>query len=133
MTYLSQNLFMKVIPVFKVHDMRAALHHYTQILDFTCPDPNDNPDSLVVDLANEHALLQLTTCEADSLFGSVVNIWVEDVDALFAKYIGRGLDITKKKNSPVHQAPVDQTWGRREFYVTDADNNTLRFVRSIQD
>ncbi len=124
---------MKIVPLFKVRDMRAALHHYTRVLDFICPDPTDTPDSLVVDLANEHALLQLTTCEADSLFGSVVNIWVEDVDALFARYIGRGLDIAKKRSSPVHQSPVDQTWGRREFYVTDADNNTLRFVQSIHD
>jgi hypothetical protein len=28
---------------------------------------------------------------------------------------------------PVHRGPVDQTWGIREFYVTDADGNMLRF------
>jgi hypothetical protein len=28
----------------------------------------------------------------------------------------------------VHAAPVDQTWGTREFYVSDPDGNTLRFT-----
>jgi hypothetical protein len=29
----------------------------------------------------------------------------------------------------VHEGPVDQTWGTREFYVDDPDGNTLRFVQ----
>jgi len=75
--------------------------------------------------------LQITTHESESLFGSVVYVWVPDVDILFAKYKSRGLDTFGKLNSPVHQGPVDQTWGRREFYVTDADGNTLRFCQPI--
>jgi hypothetical protein len=54
---------------------------------------------------------------------------VNDVDALFQKYLSRGLDRSTKTDSPVHQSPVDQTWGSREFYVTDPDGNTLRFVQ----
>jgi len=53
------------------------------------------------------------------------------VDALFAKYKDRGLDTSAKLDSPVHQGPVDQTWGRRELYVTDPDGNTLRFCQNI--
>jgi len=118
---------MKIVPLFKVRDMRAALIHYTAVLDFTISDPNDSADSPVVDLVNGDAMLQLTTMEGDYLFGSVANILVDDVDSLFAKYKSRGLDTSGKKDSPVHQGPTDQTWGRREFYVTDADRNTLRF------
>jgi len=33
-----------------------------------------------------------------------------------------GLDTSRQSGSP-----VDQTWGTREFYVTDPDGNTLRF------
>jgi hypothetical protein len=72
---------------------------------------------------------QITTFESDRLFGSVTYVYVDDVDALFAKFKHRGLDTSHKPNSPVHQGPVDQTWGRREFYVTDADGNTLRFCQ----
>jgi len=123
---------MKIVPVFKVRNMRTALKHYTEVLDFIMTDPDDTADSPVVDLGNGDAAFQITVFENDRLFGSVANVWVDDVDALFAKYKSRGLDTSAKKNSPVHQGPVDQTWGRREFYVTDGDGNTLRFVMGIK-
>jgi hypothetical protein len=75
--------------------------------------------------------LQLTMMEGDYLFRSVANVSVDDVDSLFAKYKGRGLDTSAKKGSPVHQGPVNQRWGRREFYITDSDDNTLRFYQTI--
>ena len=121
---------MKFIPLFKVSDMRAALRHYTEVLDFVMTWPEDTPDSVVVDIGHDETELQLTTSEAPRLFGSVVNVFVQDVDALFDKYKNRGLN-TEQPDSPVHKGPVDQTWGRREFYVTDADGNTLRFGQFI--
>ena len=123
---------MKIIPLFKVSDMKAAIQHYTEVLDFVLTWPEDTPESPVVDLGHEELELQITTHESERLFGSVVYIRVDDVDALFAKFIGRGLYTSGKPNSPVHQSPVDQTWGRREFYVTDADGNTLRFCQDIK-
>ena len=39
---------------------------------------------------------------------------------------------SNKKESPVHQEPLNQTWGMREFYVTDNDGNTLRFGKPIE-
>jgi len=122
---------MQFIPLLKVRDMRAAIRHYTEVLDFVMTWPEDTPDSQVVDLGHEHMELQITTYESERLFGSVINVWVPDVDALFAKYKSRGLN-TNKPGSPVHQGPTDQTWGRREFYVTDADGNTLRFCQNIK-
>jgi len=123
---------MIIVPIFKVRDMRAALLHYTEVLDFVLTDPGDSAASGVVDIANGDAALQLTIYEGDYLFGSVANVWAPDVDALFAKYKSRGLDTSGKKDSPVHQGPVDQSWGRREFYVTDADRNTLRFCQPVK-
>lgn len=119
----------KMVPLFKVRDMAKAIAHYTQVLDFELTDPNDTADSPVVDLGMGECLFQITTHESEKLFGSAVYVWVEDVDALFAKYKTRGLDTSPWVQSPVHQGPVDQTWGRREFYVTDADGNTLRFCQ----
>jgi uncharacterized glyoxalase superfamily protein PhnB len=121
---------MQFIPLFKVSDMRKAIAHYTEVLDFRLTWPEDTPDSAVVDLGHEEMELQITTYESERLFGSVVYVYVTDVDSLFAKYKSRGLD-TNKPNSPVEQGPVDQTWGRREFYVKDADGNTLRFCQNI--
>jgi uncharacterized glyoxalase superfamily protein PhnB len=123
---------MKFIPLFKVSDMQAAIRHYTEVLDFVITCPEDGPDSPVVDLGHEQTELQITTHESVNLFGSVVYVWVTDVDGLFAKFISRGLDTSAKSNSPVHSGPIDQTWGRREFYVTDVDGNTLRFCQEIR-
>jgi hypothetical protein len=36
-----------------------------------------------------------------------------------------------RPESPVHNSPVDQTWGAREFYVNDPAGNTLRFAQSV--
>ena len=123
---------MKIVPVFKVRNVRAALKHYTEVLDFVMTAPVGTADALVIDLGNGDAEFQITVLENDRLFGSVANVWVNDVDALFAKYQSRGLDTSGKEDSPVEQGPVDQTWGRREFYVKDADGNTLRFVQAIK-
>ena len=41
----------------------------------------------------------------------------------------RGLQSPGNPNSPVHESPIDQTWGTREFYVDDPDGNTLRFTQ----
>ncbi|WP_285059862.1 glyoxalase superfamily protein [Pedobacter ginsengisoli] len=117
------------IPLFKVRDMRAAIKFYTEVLDFRMTWPDDTADSPVVDLGHENMEFQITTHESERLFGSVVYVYVSDVDFLFAKFVNRGLK--GKAGSPVHQGPVDQTWGRREFYVTDADGNTLRYCQHL--
>jgi hypothetical protein len=124
---------MKVIPLFKVSNMRSAIQHYTEVLDFVLTWPEDTPESSVVDLGHEELELQITTHENERLFGSIVYVWVDDVDTLFAKFIGRGLGTSAKPNSPVHQGLIDQTWERREFYVTDVDGNTLRFCQSVSN
>lgn len=123
---------MQFIPLFKVSHMRRAIRYYTEVLDFEMTCPEDTPDSPVVDLGHGQMEFQITTYESDKLYGSVVYVWVDDVDVLFAKFIARGLDTSARPNSPVHRGAVDQTWGRREFYVTDADGNTLRYCQPIK-
>ena len=121
---------MKIVPLFKCRDMQKAIAFYTGILDFELKYKEASANDLVVDLVNNTIELQLTIAEGDYLFGSVANIWVDEVDELFQKYVQRGLDHSNKKDSPVHQGPTDQTWGTREFYVTDVDGNTLRFCKT---
>lgn len=122
---------MKMVPLFKCSDMKDAIAFYTHVLDFELKYTEASAGDPVVDLINQGAELQLTVLENSRLFGSVVNIWVDDVDGLFKKYVDRGLDVSHKKDSPVHQCPLNQTWGTREFYVTDHDDNTLRFCESL--
>ena len=122
---------MKIIPVLKCRDMKESIFFYTAILDFKIKYP-DSPEDVVVNLVNGDAEIQLSVLGGDGVFGSAINVRVEEVDNLFKKYMERGLDTSKKKESPVHQSPLDQTWGVREFYVTDPNGNTLRFGKEIE-
>ena len=117
-----------MIPLFKCRDMKEAIDFYTGILDFSLKYPEHvSTEDWVVDLVNGDAELMLTILVGDARPGNVVNVRVENVDELFKKYKGRGLDTSNKEGSPVHQGPTDQSWGMREFYVTDVDGNTLRY------
>lgn len=118
---------MRIVPLFKCRNMGDALDFYTGVLDFQLKFSGSSASDPVVDLVNGEAELQLTVLEGDYLLGSVANVWVDNTDELFARYKKRGLDTSQRPGSPLHQGPLDQTWGTREFYVTDRDNNTLRF------
>ncbi len=118
-----------MVPLFFVADMKSALEFYTRVLDFTIGDEGATAETPVIGLTNNGTWLVLTTIAGDQKPSINVNVVVDHVDALFQKYIDRGLDVTSYSHSPVHQSPVNQTWGTREFYVTDPDGNTLRFVQ----
>jgi catechol 2,3-dioxygenase-like lactoylglutathione lyase family enzyme len=119
---------MKMIPLFRCTDMKASIHFYTRILDFELFG-SVSADDWVAPLKNGDAALLLTRLEGDQKLGIAVNVLVGDVDGLFKKYTARGLNQSHRIESPVHLGPVNQTWGSREFYVTDPDGNTLRFVQ----
>lgn len=121
---------MKVIPIMRCRDMEESLSFYTGVLDFELKYPHSLVTDWVIDLINGEAEIQLSI--VDGLFGNPVNVSVKDVDALFQKYLERGLDTSGKEGSKVHQGPLDQTWGMREFYVNDPNGNTLRFRRPIR-
>lgn len=121
---------MNIIPLMHCTNMETSVSFYINILDFelagTWPELGDPAFSI---LTRAGAELHLSSHGADGRTGSTASVIVTDIDTLFKKYISRGLDTSFKKDSPVHQAPLDQTWGTREFYVNDPDGNTLCFVQ----
>jgi catechol 2,3-dioxygenase-like lactoylglutathione lyase family enzyme len=121
---------MKLVPLLKVKNIGKALTFYTTVLDFELKYPDAPVNSFCVDLIHDNVELMLT--ETDGVSGIPVYVYVADVDALFEKYRTRGLITPGKENSPVHESPINQTWGMREFYVTDADGNTLRFSTPLK-
>lgn len=127
---------MPAIPVVHCRNVQESLAFYTRILDFEKKFPEARDTDWVVDLVRHDvrgdAEIQLSQHAGDGAFGCAINIRVQGVDALFAKYLSRGLDTGGHDNSPVHNGPTDQTWDLREFYVTDADGNTLRFGEPIR-
>jgi catechol 2,3-dioxygenase-like lactoylglutathione lyase family enzyme len=118
---------MKTIPFLRCLDMKEAIHFYTNVLDFELKYPDASSEDWVVDLINDEAELGLTILEGDQKLGINVYVRVDEVDNLFQKYVSRGLVVPNNPDSPVHNGPIDQSWGMREFYVTDPSGNTLRF------
>lgn len=126
---------MAIIPTVRCRRMAAAVDFYTRILDFECVDggPEEGDPSFSV-LTREGAVLFLSSHRGDGTFGQVVVVSTDDVDAVFRQFRARGLLTPGNPDAPaeVHEGPLDQTWGTREFYVNDPDGNTLRFTQGLQ-
>jgi len=118
---------MQMVPLFLVGDMAGAVDFYTRTLDFDLAWLS--PDGLVASLCRGEAELMLTGMPTDQVARVNAHLMVEDADALFARWTDRGLDQSHRTESPVHLGVVDQSWGTREFYVTDPSGNTLRIVQ----
>jgi len=123
---------MRAIPILRCSNVGNSLAFYTHLLGFEKKYPDARDTDWVIDLVLDGAEIQLSQHSGDGAFGSAIHIRVRDVDSLFEKYIERGLDTSGRENSPVHRGPTNQTWSIREFYVTDADGNTLRFGEPIR-
>lgn len=122
---------MKSIPIIKCSNLERSVEFYTKRLGFQLQHMSSQLTGPVAGLTRDSAELELSVLSGDSVFGASVYMMVENVDELFREFLERGLDRSGKPESPVHQAPLDQTWGMREFYVRDPDGNTLRFRTPI--
>jgi catechol 2,3-dioxygenase-like lactoylglutathione lyase family enzyme len=124
---------MAIIPTVRCRTMRISLAFYTGVLDFERVDGNDDlADPSFSILARHGHQLWLSSHRGDGVFGQAVVITADDVNALFRKFRSRGLSTPGDPDSPqeVHEGPIDQSWGTREFYVDDPDGNTLRFIQA---
>jgi len=117
--------------------MKTSLAFYTGVLDFERVD-SDSDDHLAdpsfSTLSRNGDRLLLSSHGGDGEFGQVIVVTTDDVDAVFRKFRKRGLRTPGNPDAPekVHEGPIDQSWGTREFYVDDPDGNTLRFTQHGQ-
>lgn len=124
---------MPIIPTVRCSNMKASLAFYTRVLDFEHIGGDDSlADPSFSVLSRDGDQLFLSSHSGDGTFGQAVAITTTSVDALFHKLRSRGLRTPGNPDTPqeVHEGPIDQTWGTREFYVNDPDGNTLRFIQS---
>ena len=116
-------------------NMQTSLTFYTGVLDFEHVDGDDDlTDPCFAVLERDGDPLFLSSHRGDGKFGQAIAVLLDDVDGLFRKYRSRGLRTPGDPDNPrqVHEGPIDQTWGTREFYVDDPDGNTLRFAQPIK-
>jgi catechol 2,3-dioxygenase-like lactoylglutathione lyase family enzyme len=112
--------------------MRKTLAFYTDVLDFERVDGDDDlADPSFSVLTREGDRLILSSHRGDGAFGQAIVITTDNVDALVHRFRKRGLRTPGNPDAPkkVHEGPIDQSWGTREFYVDDPDGNTLRFTQ----
>jgi uncharacterized glyoxalase superfamily protein PhnB len=117
-------LFKLAIPVLHVSNSAAAEEFYRKRLgfrrEFAHRVDDAKPDHCYMALTRDGVWLHVSSFSGDGISGGVVNLIVEDVDALHAELVEKGVRIDT--------GPVDQTWGTREMYVKDADGNCVRFI-----
>ena len=68
--------------------------------------------------------IHLSSFPEDGKSGTPIVLVVDDVDILFKEFT--------TKNVQIDLAPVDQSWGNREMYLKDGDNNSIRFTQWAQ-
>jgi catechol 2,3-dioxygenase-like lactoylglutathione lyase family enzyme len=123
-----------IIPQIRCRRLADAVDFYTRILDFDYvegDDPKGAEGFCVLRRGGDLVFL----CSYDGGDRSIVAIMTDDVDADFRKFRARGLQTPGNPDVPaeeVHQGPLDQTWGTREFYVQDPYGNSLRFTQPLE-
>lgn len=123
---------MAIIPTVRCRSMRTSLTFYTVVLDFERVDGDDDlGDPSYSVLSRRGDQLVLSSHHGDGEFGQAIVVTTNNVDELARKFRERGLRTPGNPDAPehVHEGPIDQSWGTREFYVDDPDGNTLRFVQ----
>jgi uncharacterized glyoxalase superfamily protein PhnB len=114
----------RAIPLLHVSNAAAAVHFYSNGLGFQLEFAH-RPDGVETDpcymgLSRDGVWINLSSFSGDGVVGGVINLMVDDVDALHEEFVAKDVHIDLP--------PVDQTWGSREMYVKDSDGNCLRFI-----
>src|ERR1043166_4963688 len=103
---------MAIIPTVRCKNMRKSLAFYTDILGFEPLEVDDNlddPSFCVLSRAGDQ--LFLSSHRGDGEYGQAVVVQTDDVDREGQPLQPRGLRPPERPESPVHQGPIDQTWG----------------------
>ena len=121
---------MAIIPTIRCRNMRESVAFYTGVLDFEHVYGDlDDPTFIVLSRGGHRVFL--SSHAGDGVFGQAIVVETGNIDELFLFFRGRGMRPRGPEGrSPVHEGPIDQTWGTREFYVDDPDGNTLRFTQT---
>ena len=116
------------IPVLHISDPVLAENFYCGQLGFTKgfeyrPFGENGP--CYMGIARDGVSLHLSSFSGDGVAGNAVVLIVENVDELYKEYNQKGIRIDLP--------PTDQSWGNREMYIKDADNNSIRFTQWMEE
>ncbi len=107
----------RVAPELPVQDMDAALEYYTGRMGFEVAAVMPARDYAIVE--RDDVALHLFSVGSGQQAVSI-HVFTTGLDELFAELESRGALIS--------QAIVEKPWGNREFRVTDAAGNIIKFT-----
>jgi uncharacterized glyoxalase superfamily protein PhnB len=119
----------QIAPVFFTLDIPATLAYYKEKLGFECLGTWQDPPEYAI-VARDRQPIHFRCAEPpranpdkydDELLDAYV--FVEDADALYAEYAGRGIEFTR--------GLVNTPWRSREFVVKDCDGRLLAFGANL--
>jgi catechol 2,3-dioxygenase-like lactoylglutathione lyase family enzyme len=118
-------MIQRIAPQFFTSDMDATLAYYAEKLGFACDGGWGDPVFYAIVHRDGHTIhFRLTDCVVanpdkydDELLDAYIS--VDDADALYAEYRGRGVAFSRELG--------DVPWGAREFVVKDCDGRLLCF------
>src|SRR5258705_13461549 len=116
------------IPLLHISDPSVAESFYCNQLGFTKSfsySPFGETGPYYIGIIRDGIRVHLSSFSGDGITGNAVILIVENVDALYDEFILKGMKID--------MPPTDQSWGNREMYIADADNNSIRFTQWKQE
>jgi uncharacterized glyoxalase superfamily protein PhnB len=119
----------QIAPVFFTTDIRRTVAYYQNKLGFKCLGMWQDPPVYAMVARDGHALhfrcAEPPTANPEKYSEELIDayLFVEDADALYAEYSGRGVEFVRGvENMP---------WHCREFLVKDCDGRLLVFGANL--
>lgn len=109
----------RIFPALRITDYEKSRAFYVEGLGFHVDWEHRFEPHLPVfmQVTRDGLSLYLSQHAGDCQPGGLVHLYVDDVDAWHADMVSRGV-------TP-HSPPADQSWGVRDFRVSDPDGNQL--------
>jgi uncharacterized glyoxalase superfamily protein PhnB len=119
----------QIAPQFFTMDIPGTLEYYKDKLGFECLGTWQDPPVYAIVMRDGHRIhfrcADPPTANPDKYADELLDayMFVEDADALYAEYAGKGVEFTRELgNTP---------WESREFAVRDCDGRLLAFGANV--
>ncbi len=114
------------IPLLHVSDPIAAENFYCKQLGFEKTfsyRPFGETGPCYFGIERDGIRLHVSSFPEDGKAGTAIVLIVDNIDELFLEF--------KQRSVAIDLEPTDQSWGNREMYIKDADDNSIRFTQEI--
>jgi len=119
----------QIAPQFFTMDIPGTLEYYKDKLGFECLGTWQDPPVYAIVMRDGHRIhfrcADPPTANPDKYADELLDayMFVEDADALYAEYAGKGVEFTRELG--------DTPWQSREFVVKDCGGRLLAFGASV--